>query len=267
MTYEFASPGPVNADVRIASGTVDVDAGDHSTITVLVEPGDGSAASREAAEQTRVHLEGKQLVVHTPHAKGFALFKWPKLRITMKIPQDSVLTVKAASADVNCTGVYHDVVAHTASGDMNIERIVHDASVTAASGDVKLGWVGGDLRLNSASGDLSVKHIGKDADMTTASGDIEIGRCEGSVRAKSASGDIQVGVAQRGEVKVHTASGDVSVGVAAGTGVWLDLHTASGRTSSDLAMGDGSVPVTGAALNVKVRTASGDISLRRVAAG
>jgi hypothetical protein len=61
-----------------------------------------------------------------------------------------------------------------------------------------------------------------------------------------------------------TASGDVSVGVAAGTGVWLDLNTASGSTTSDLAMGGGpSEGVREAALEVRIRTASGDIDVHR----
>lgn len=265
MNYEFASPGPVNADIRIASGMVNVDAGEHSTITVSVEPFDNSAASREAAEQTRVHLEGKNLIVHTPHGKGWALFKWPKLRITARVPAESTLTVKAASADVTCTGVYADVVAHAASGDLQVDRVVKDASVTSASGDVKIGWVGGDLRMNSASGDVTAKHVGKDVDAHSASGDIEIERADGDVRAKTASGDVTVGVAHRGEVRVHTASGDVTVGIAAGTGVWLDINTASGRTNSDLSMGGDTAPPTGAALTIKARSASGDITLHRVA--
>jgi hypothetical protein len=263
MNYEFASPGPVNADIRIASGSVDVHAGDHSSITVNVDPFDNSSASREAAEQTRVHLEGKHLVVHTPHGKGWALFKWPKLRITVHIPQESVLSVKAASADVTCTGSYNDVVAHTASGDLTVDRVTKDASITSASGDVKINWVGGDLRMNSASGDVSVQHVGKDIDAHSASGDIVIGRADGSARAKTASGDIKVGVTSRGEVRAHSASGDVTVGVAAGTAVWLDLNTASGKTRSELTISDGAPP-TGTSLQIKVRTASGDITLNRV---
>lgn len=264
MNYEFANPGPISADLRIASGTLTVDAGDHATIGVVVEPMDGSNASKEAAEQTRVSLDGKHLIVHTPQIRGWKLFSWPKLRIVVQVPGESTLTIKTAAADVSCTGVYHDLVCNTASGDVQIDRVVKDASVNSASGDVRLGWVGGDVRIHSASGDIDAGHVGKDIDATTASGDIEIGRADRGVRAKTASGDVKIGVTHQGDVRVHTASGDVAVGIAAGTGVWLDLVTASGRTTSDLNTGDGTPPATGAALNLKVRTASGDISLRRV---
>lgn len=266
MNYEFASPGPVNADIRTAGGVLNVDAGEHDVITVSVEPYDNSNASREAVEETRVALEGKNLVVHVPRGKGWAVFRWPRLNITVKLPAQSVLSVKSASSDVTCTGVFHDAVIHTASGDVFVDRVVKELSVNSASGDVRVGWVGGSLRAHSASGDMNLQHSGHDADITTASGDIEVARADGGVRAKTASGDVKIGVAFKDEVRAHTASGDVSVGVAAGTGVWLDLSTASGRTTSDLNMHGSGEPAPGAAtLRVKVRTASGDIDLRRVA--
>ncbi|WP_117211811.1 DUF4097 family beta strand repeat-containing protein [Allorhizocola rhizosphaerae] len=266
MNYEFASPGPIKADIRIAGGALHVDAAEHDVITVSVEPFDNSTASREAAEQTRVALEGRDLVVHAPHGKGWSLFRWPKLNIRVAIPVDSTLTVKSASADLQCSGNYADAVVHTASGDVRLDRVAKDTSINSASGDVRVGYVGGDLRAHSASGDIEVQHVGKGADVTTASGDIAVGRAERDVRAKTASGDVKVGVAREGEVKVHTASGDVTVGIAAGTGVWLDVSTASGKTTSDLSMTGPEQPQTGAKLTVKVRTASGDISLRRVTA-
>jgi len=265
MNYEFASPGPVNSDIRIAGGALNVDAGEHDVITVSVEPADNSPGSREAAEETRVALDGKQLTVHVPRGKGWAVFRWPKLNITVKMPAQSMLGVKTASANVTCTGVYADAVVHTASGDVFIDRVMKDLSINTASGDVRAGWVGGSARIHSASGDLVIQHAAKDVDAASASGNIEIARADRGVRAKTASGDVKVGVAFADEIRAHTASGDVSVGVAAGTGVWLDLNTASGRTTSDLNMHGGSDPVSGATLRVKVRTASGDISLRRVA--
>jgi hypothetical protein len=51
--------------------------------------------------------------------------------------------------------------------------------------------------------------------------------------------------------------------VAAGPTEWLHLSTASGKTRSDLAMSDGAPP-SGTNLQIKVRTASGDITLNRV---
>ena len=68
---------------------------------------------------------------------------------------------------------------------------------------------------------------------------------------------------------VHqSASGDVKIGVEAGTGVWLDVNTASGSTRNELTMGadapGATAASTGATLELRVRTASGDIDIRRV---
>src|SRR5262245_28379019 len=106
MNYEFPSPGPVQSDIRIAGGVLNVYAGGYDLITVSVEPFDKSAASREAADQTRVALEGRHLIVQAPHGKGWAVFRWPKLAINMKIPAGSEISVHSASADVTCTGSY-----------------------------------------------------------------------------------------------------------------------------------------------------------------
>lgn len=265
MNYEFPSPGPIKADIRVGGGEITVDAGDHDLITVSVEPQDNSTASKEAVAQTRVELDGKQLVVHAPHVKGWAMFRFPKLNIRVAMPKDSTLLIRSASADANCTGTYAEAVAHTASGDMFLDRVLKDASVNSASGDVQVGSVGGDLRVHSASGDVNIHHVGRDVAVTSASGDVEIGAADRDVAIKTASGDVEVGVTCQGETRVHTASGDVSLGVAAGTGAWLDLGTASGKTVSDLSMGAVEIPETGATLKIKIRTASGDIILRRVA--
>ena len=82
------------------------------------------------------------------------------------------------------------------------------------------------------------------------------------MHVNTASGDAAIRAARGDKVDIRTASGDAEIGVPSGTRVWLDLSTSSGRTNSDLAMTD--TPPDGAQLTVQVRTASGDITLRRV---
>jgi hypothetical protein len=65
---------------------------------------------------------------------------------------------------------------------------------------------------------------------------------------------------------MKTASGDVSVGVAQGTSVWLDVNTTSGRARNGLDMA-ANPPADGQAqLTLAIRTASGDIDIRRAVA-
>ncbi len=125
--------------------------------------------------------------------------------------------------------------------------------------------VDGRVRIHGASGDVTVTRAGGEVSGGTASGDLTVEEAAGSVRATTASGDLRLGCVRGGTVNLKTASGDVSVGVARGTSVWLDVSTVSGRTRNDLSM-NGAAPTDGdPRLSLTVRTASGDVDIRRVA--
>jgi DUF4097 and DUF4098 domain-containing protein YvlB len=265
---KFDRTTPVAVALRCSRGTVDITAADGVPVQVDVVPLDSSEAAAEAARTTQVALEGDTLYIQTPDASGWNWRRMPKLAITVQVPTDSSLAVKSASADVRAAGRYAVAQVDLASADAVIEEVAGDAQLKAASGDLTVGRVGGGLRINSASGDLRAGDVIGDVAADSASGDIAVRSVGGSVKASSASGDIEVGVVRRGEARLRTASGDVEVGVAAGTGVWLDVSTASGTTRNELSMtGDGTVATGGepaATLALRIRTASGDVHIRRV---
>lgn len=266
MDQTFACSGTIRADLRLAAGRLEVVASERDTAHVSVTPMDASESSAEAMRETKIDFTDGRLLVSAPEHGGWRLFRRARLLVRVELPAGSALSVKVASADAVCEGLYHDAVVHTASGEVVLGRIAGDASVNTASGNVRLGAVGGHLRVTSASGDVRTGHVSRGITVHTASGDVEIGGADHDARITSASGDIQIGVARSGELKLNTASGDITVGVAAGTGVWLDLSTAAGRTSSDLHMAGPVPPAAGTptTLTLKARTASGDIALRRV---
>lgn len=266
MNHEFPCTEPIATEVRIGAGTLEVTATQRANATVTIEPLDGSQASLEAAEQARVNFKpGRQLLIDTGDYNGWRMFRRAKLRVRVELPLDCTLTLKVATADVHCTGRYRDVVANTASGDVTIEDVIGHTSVNSASGDVQIGQVGADLRVNTASGDVKVGRVGGSVTGHSASGDVQIGQVGADAKIATASGDVSIGVLHVGEVRANTASGDISLGIAAGTGVWMDVQTMSGRTHTDLSMGGDQSPVPGApTLNLKARTASGDVTLRRV---
>jgi DUF4097 and DUF4098 domain-containing protein YvlB len=257
--YEFDRATPVTVSLRVQRGKADVVAENRPNIQVEITPEDGG----EVEDRFTVALEGDTLVVHAPEAT----WNWrrtPKVRVLVRVPLDSALAAKSASADIRATGRWSTVQANVASADVHLDEAAGDALLKAASGDITVHRVGGSLRIGSSSGDLRVGDVMGDVKMDTASGDIVLRRAGGSLQADSASGDVEVGVISRGKARLGTASGDVSVGVAAGTGVWLDLNTASGSTSSDLAMGGGAGQgAQEAALELRIRTASGDIDVHR----
>jgi len=263
--YEFDRSTPVTVALKMHRGVADLTADDRPGIQVKVMPLDDSDSSRAAADTFRVALEGDTLIVQAPEGSGWPLRRTPKLHLVVRVPAGSNLAAKMASADLRARGDYGVVQADLASGDAYVERVAGDAELKSASGDLQVDRIGGSLRIGTASGDIRVGDVTGDVSANSASGDLALGAIGGSVKGKTASGDIEVGRLRQGHATFNSASGDVTVGVEAGTGVWLDLNTASGSTTSDLTMQD-SAPQTEqhATLELRVRTASGDVHVHRV---
>ena len=263
---EFDRSTPVTVALRCPRGRVDITAEDRTTVLADVVALDGFDTSREAAAAATVTLDGDTLVVHAGDESGRLWRRSASLAVSVRVPTGSSIAADTASADVRAAGRFSTVQVATASGDVAVDDVTGDAALKAASGDLSVGRVGGGLRISSSAGDLEVGDVTGDVSADTASGDIGIRSAGGSVGAKSASGDITIGVVSRGEARVRSASGDVTVGVAAGTGVWLDVNTVSGSTRNELTMGAGDTPATGATLQLRVTTVSGDVAIRRVSA-
>jgi hypothetical protein len=263
---EFETPEPITLDARLSAGALTVTAEPRATATVDIQPYDNNQASRDAAERTEVELRGDTLVVHMPD-DGWRLWRQAKIRAEVRVPEGTTLRVKLASADLRCYGRYGgESRVSTASGDATIEHVAGTLSFDSASGDVRIDRVDGALVVSTASGDAAIGHCSGEVKAETASGDLVLSRTDRSVSARTASGDLRLDAVRHGDVRLSTASGDVRVGVAAGTRVWLELSTLSGRARSDLNVGT-ETPASGDIdLNLRVRTASGDIDLHRVAA-
>jgi uncharacterized sodium:solute symporter family permease YidK len=142
-------------------------------------------------------------------------------------------------------------------------REVFGADVTTASGGVRIGDVTGNVAVRTASGDVRVGEVEGALTARTASGDVATGVIAGATTVRTVSGDIVIGGAGGDEASIQSTSGDVFVAVPPGRGVHLDVATVSGALSSDLATDDGS---GGVDLDLRARTVSGDVRLRRGAA-
>jgi len=263
---EFEVTGPITAVIRSSAGQVTLLAEDRTTVEVTVRPGASGDAARAAAAETRVEMDGDLLLVETPQARGFIVRRTPPVEITVRLPVDSRAEVHTASADVKCTGRLGAAEIKTASGDVRVDEVAGDLTRNSASGDTQFATVGGDLAATSASGDVRGGYVAGNVTSRSASGDTTIEIVGGSLKAQSASGDIKIGSITAGTARVSTASGDVELGVAQGTSVWLDLSSVSGATVSDLNVTDAAPAGGSASLNLHVRTASGDISVRRAVA-
>ena len=260
---EFPVSGPISATVRISSGSLRFVAEQRDSVVVDVRPGNSSDAARQAAAETIVEMTADGLIIETPQARGFIVRRSPSVNVTVRLPTDSRIMARTASADVTVDGRLASADVNTASGDLRIEHVTGDLRRHSASGDLHFRRVDGALNADGASGDVRGGIVGGDLTTKSASGDVIVESIGGSVRASSASGDFQLGNVARGQTNIHTASGDVLIGVAEGTAVWMDVSTISGDTRSELSVSDSSPTGSSATLELSIRTVSGDVIIRR----
>lgn len=177
-------------------------------------------------------------------------------------PNASGVRVQSQSADVTATGEADRLETRTASGDIKIDRVLGRTVVQTASGDVIINATG-DCDVRTASGDIEIHHAAADALLHSTSGDIRVDRPTGNVSARSVSGDIRLVDAVSGRAEAIAVSGDVEIGIHPGSLASVELSTISGNTDTDFEVSDRAPEDDAPVLDIRVKTTSGDIRLRR----
>jgi DUF4097 and DUF4098 domain-containing protein YvlB len=231
----FSTPEPPSLRVNLASGSVRLETAETAETRVEV---DGPNE-----DEARIELRGNEVVVEMDRKKLFGFGRDHQIGITA--PHGARVDVKTASADVEGRGRFAVVEVDSASGDVSFDNVGDRLDVNTASGDVRVDAAGGDVRVLSASGDVTV------------------GEAERDVRARTASGDVEIRSAAGGKIDVQSASGDVEVGIRRGSKVWIDASTMSGDTTSELELSDAPSQSDGRLVELRARTMSGDITVRR----
>jgi len=104
--------------------------------------------------------------------------------------------------------------------------------------------------------------IGASAAINTVSGDVRLGETAGPVAVKTISGDVELGAVER-EVVVSSVSGDVQVSAVPGLVLWIDAQSVSGTMSSELDLGNEPSEPGQDAVELRIRTVSGDVRVAR----
>src|SRR5579884_880584 len=230
--HRFHTPEPVELEVKVPSGDVDVETVDGDETFVSVE------GDEKLLELTDVRQDGRRIVVELKERKAFGIsisigafsFGNGSLRVRARVPHASRAELSTAAADMKLRGRYGALEVNSASGDLALHgEVERDAVVKVVSGDVRLDRVGGDLRVQTVSGDVEAAAVG------------------GSVTTKSVSGDIEIGIA-------------------AGTNLDVDAGSLSGDLASEVPLSnDPSATGDGPTLVVRGKTVSGDFRVFRAA--
>lgn len=194
----FATPAPIAALLDIPAGRVQVIAADRADTIVEVRPVDaGRNGDIRAAEQTTIGYADGVLRVTTASPANQLRGATGSVEVTVQLPTDSRVEVRAASAELRGVGRLGDVTVDGAYRHIKVDE--------AAS-----------MRL------------------TAVDGTVEVGRLNGPAEISTTRGDILVAQATRGRVVLRTQSGDISVAAATGVSAALDAGTGHGRVSNSL---------------------------------
>jgi DUF4097 and DUF4098 domain-containing protein YvlB len=271
MQKTFEVQGPVELDVRLTSGDVEVDASVDGRVEVELIAHDEE--SQRLLEGARVDLRDRhgrpEIVVEVPQKRGgfgFSLsFGRSGISCRILCPPESGLAVRTRSADLRVRGTLGGLNVATASGDVEVDSVSGGVNIKSASGDFRAREVGA-ANIQSASGDISIDVARGPVSVNTASGDLSLDEAYDNVSANTVSGDQDHGAVMQGTVAAHSVSGDISIGVRRGSQVHLDCTTVSGDTHSELEVTADSPGGSGPLLEIRAKTVSGDIRITRASA-
>jgi DUF4097 and DUF4098 domain-containing protein YvlB len=267
----FDVPGPTTVRVEIPAGVLAVETWHEPRVEVEVSAARGDERSTAAAEEMRVSAAERggrhEVVVRAPKREtgrlGIAWGRAPELAVTVRCPEGADLDLATHSADLETRGRLGAVSVRSASGDASLED-ARSLAYTTASGDLTAGAVEAALAVKSASGDVDVRSVGASAAVNTVSGDVRLGETAGPVAVKTISGDVELESTKR-EVVVSSVSGDVEISAVPGLVLWIDAQSVSGTMTSELDVGDAPAEPGQQAVELRVRTVSGEVRVARSA--
>ena len=270
MQKTFEVQGPVELDVRLASGDIDVDPNTDGRVEIELSAHDEE--SQRLVDNARIELNPHghrpTVLVDVPQKKGFSISIFGRSGIECRIrcPHDSALSVRTKSADISTRGTIGGLNVQTASGDLDVDRVSGGVNVKSASSDFSAREVGGGVNIQTASGDIDLSIARGPINVTSVSGDISIGEAYDNVNANSVSGDQDHGAVMQGVVAAHSVSGDVTIAVRRGSTAFLDCTTVSGDTVSELELTSDAPAGSGPLVEIRAKTVSGDIRITRASA-
>jgi hypothetical protein len=275
----FDTPEPISVTLDVGVGDIQVAASDRTDTIVEVRPSDPAKKSDVTyAEQTRVEYASGRLLVKTPKWKWSFRSGGESIDVRIELPAGSQVSGETGVGALHSTGRIGGCRFKTGVGDIQLDQAgplelkagagdvtvgeaVGDAEVSTA-GTVGIGSVVGAAVIRNTNGDTWIGDVTGDVRVKAGNGWITIDRVRAAAIVKTANGDLRLGEVERGAVLAESANGRIDVGIRDGVAAWLDLKTAFGNVHNDLEASD-RPPSDEEAVDVRARTAYGDITIRR----
>jgi hypothetical protein len=271
--------GPIELDLDVGVGFVDVVASDRTDAVVEVSPSKpGRSGDVSLAREAAVSFDSGRLRVAVP--RRLNLFgKSDSVDIRCELPTGSRVALETAYGSVRVRGVlgdsrivakYGGVTADTVAslvleaqyGSVDIAEVAGRLDVTAGHGTVRIAHVHGDARLRGSHGSIELGTAAGDVEVAT-SGALTIDRALGDVTARSAHGPIRLREVSGGTIRLDNGYADVDVGVPTGVAAWIDAASAHGRVRNELTP-DADAGASDRSVELRLRANHGDVIIRRV---
>jgi hypothetical protein len=233
--------GPVDLDVQTGSGTINVHAGDNTSVRVSGTIRSSGGWSDSANQEKKVrYLEANPPVVQHGSIIKIGHIEDEDLQRNISISYE--VTVPAATHLRSSSG----------SGEEDISGIGGPVEVSSGSGNLKLANIGDTVRASTGSGHISADGVKGTLHASTGSGEIHATGVGGALHASTGSGSVTLRQTAPGEVQVNTGSGNVQLEGVHGA---VRASTASGNISVE-GEGEGSWRLSAASGNVSIRLPS-----------
>jgi hypothetical protein len=274
----YESITPIDADIDVSAGHVEVVASDRADTTVEVTPtSPGRSGDVSLARQATVAFENNRLRVRVPPRLKL-LGPTGSVDVRVELPTGSRAEIETGYGSVRMRGqlgatrivakygnVNADRVGDLAlvspHGEVDIAEVDGGLDVTAGHGHVRIGRIAGAARLRGAHGTLTLGTTEGEVDVAT-SGPLTIERALGDVTARSAHGAIRVLEAEGGILRLENGYAEVEVGVPTGVVAWVDAASAHGAVRNELARGPEAAG-TDRTIELHLRANWADVLIRR----
>lgn len=258
-TEAFHCEGPIELELRIREGEIEVkaDAVDH--VRVEISPLDSQPDERSVRE-TRIEYFEQRLVIRGPrsfHGEGISVY--------VEVPTGSKVEARAHRGSISASGKLSSFEAATGRGAVEADEIDGPVKVASGSGSITLGRISGPLKARLGNGDIELSELSSVASITTGSGDVRLGVVEGTAKIRTGNGSVVVSETGEGTLSLVSGSGDLRVGVRPGVSALLDVVSGSRGARSELDVTDR--PADGAPIaRIRMRTGSGEAVVSRATA-
>jgi hypothetical protein len=276
--YEVS--GPIDADIKLGVGHVEVIASDRTDAVVEIGPSrPGRSGDASLAREGTASFEGGRLRVNVPRRRN--LFgQSDSVDVRVELTTGSLVTIETAYGSLSAHGVlgncrfiakYGNVSADTVGdlileapyGTVEIAEVTGRLDATTGYARARIDRILGDARFRGAHGTIELGTSAGDVDVAT-SGPLTIERALSDVTARSAHGQIRVREVNGGSIHLENAYGGIEVGVPAGIGAWIDAVSAHGRVRNELTP-DPEAAASERSVELRLRSSYGDLRIRRAA--